>query len=600
MSEKQAVIRVLSDDVVDQIAAGEVVERPASVVKELVENALDARARRIRVDVRDGGIAWLQVGDDGVGMQPADARLALRRHATSKLGQASDLERIASYGFRGEALPAIASVSNFRMVTRPAGTAEATEIRIAGGRLLGEQHVGAAVGTRIEVADLFESVPARRKFLKKPSTEWAHVIDGVGRLALALPEIHFEIRRDERRPQVWPATADPLDRIAAVLSEDEAAALLKGEAEMGETHLEAFVSSPEHTRPNARSIRLFVNGRPVQDNVLRGALLQAYRDVLPRGRYPSAILFLRMAPGSVDVNVHPAKREVRFAAPQEVHQLVRRTVRDAMERRTWLGFEGTSGAPQQAPALGSGPPVSKRAPDAAGEAEPWTFREGAKPLESPSEGALSDARSTGAQPRPFFSGLPVLGQLHASYLVLEGPEGLLLVDQHAAHERVLYERLREQWSGRGVERQALLMPETVELGAVATAVFAQSAELCANIGFEVDAFGDSTVVVRGIPALLSGQNPAALVRELASEWNRHEGGAGPRVEDTRFLGALDAIFASLACHSARRAGDRMPAAEQASLMRDLDGIAWSPTCPHGRPVASRFDLAEIERRFGRR
>jgi len=598
-------IRVLSDEVVDQIAAGEVVERPASVVKELVENSLDAGASRVRVDVRDGGIAWLQVTDDGHGMDPVNARLALTRHATSKLGAALDLEQIQSYGFRGEALPAIASVSNFRLVTRSRDAEAGFEIRIAGGTWLGEQEVGASVGTRIEVADLFESVPARRKFLKRPSTEWSHVVDGVGRLALALPSVHFEIRRDGKAPAVWPATDSGLERIAAVLSEEEASALLRGEGAGADAELEAFVSSPEHTRPNARSIRIFVNGRPVQDRILRSALLQAYRDVLPRGRYPSAVLFLRIAPGSVDVNVHPAKSEVRFAQPQEIHRLVRKTVRDAMASRTWLGISSPAGSSvgadvdfdaRGAPAARHGDPLPQ---------EPFVFREGVEAPPGPVEKSRASQERGGplweeGTPRPLFGGLDVLGQIHATYLVVDGEKGLLLIDQHAAHERVLYERLRAQWSGEGVARQALLIPETVELGALGVAELADSADALAKIGFEVDAFGDATVVVRCIPALLSGQNPAALVRELASEWSRSEGRGSRDLEDTRFLGSIDRIFASLACHSARRAGDRLPAQEQRSLLSDLDSIPWAPTCPHGRPVASMLELAEIERRFGRR
>lgn len=589
-------IRVLADEVIDQIAAGEVVERPSSVVKELVENALDAGAASIRVGVREGGTAWIQVVDDGCGMEPEEARLALRRHATSKIGAAADLETIGSFGFRGEALPAIASVSNFRMVTRRSANDEGFELRVKSGQVLGEQAVGTPPGTRIEVADLFESVPARRKFLKRASTEWSHIVDGVGRLALAVPGVHFEIRRDEAKPQVWPATREPLERVAAVLSEEEAASFVSADREAGGTRLRGFVSSPERTRPNARSIRVFVNGRPVSDGVVRGALLQAYRDLLPRGRYPSAVLFLEVPPGAVDVNVHPAKSEVRFASPQDIHQLVRRTVRDAMEGRNWL-----AGSPSALGFSEAGASSEARSPSPdLGERGEWVFREGspAGPVPGTAAAAFPAPTVDPAPQRPKFGALQVVGQVLASYLIVEGKDGVLLIDQHAAHERVLYERLRSEWSNRGVERQGLLAPEIVEIGALEAAALGDGREFLSQLGFEIDAFGEDTVAVRAVPSLLAGRNPDLLVRELAAEWR----GAGPEAGelDVRALGAADRIFASLACHSARRAGDRLEFDEQRALLRELDTIPWAPTCPHGRPVAIQLDRSEIERRFGRR
>ncbi|HEY8120640.1 MAG TPA: DNA mismatch repair endonuclease MutL, partial [Myxococcota bacterium] len=330
-------IERLDSAVVDQIAAGEVVERPASVVKELVENAVDADARRVRVELRGGGRDLIAVTDDGFGMSAADARLALERHATSKLRALDDLLGIASFGFRGEALPAIASVSRLRLRTRARGAEAGVEIDVDGGVLLGERACGAAEGTRVEVAELFGNVPARRKFLKSAGTEWGHISDWLGRAALALPQIHFDVAREDHAAFSWPAVADPVERIAAVLGEEDAAALVAAEHEAGELALRAFVSRPEAHRATGAGIHLFVNGRPVRDRLLRHALLQSYRDVLPRGRFPSAVLFLRVAAGGVDVNVHPAKWEVRFADPNAVHRLVERALRDALARRSWLG-----------------------------------------------------------------------------------------------------------------------------------------------------------------------------------------------------------------------------------------------------------------------
>ncbi|MCA9511502.1 MAG: DNA mismatch repair endonuclease MutL, partial [Myxococcales bacterium] len=320
---------------IDQIAAGEVVERPASVVKELVENAIDADASRVRVEVREGGLAWIAVTDDGVGLSPADAHLCLQRHATSKLTGAADLMHIATFGFRGEALPSIASVSRMRLRTRLRGAQGAGyEIRLDGGRVAGEGEVGAPEGTRIEVADLFANVPARRKFLKAATTEWTHVADRMTRFALALPGVHFELQRDDRAPVVWPATAEPLDRVAAVLSEPEARALVATAYEDASAHVEAFVSTPEHTRPNTNGLYLFVNGRPVRDRLVRQAVLEPYRDWLPRGRFPTAVVFLTVPTERVDVNVHPAKWEVRFAEPRDVHRAIRRAIRAAIAERS--------------------------------------------------------------------------------------------------------------------------------------------------------------------------------------------------------------------------------------------------------------------------
>ena len=616
-------IRLLADSLVDQIAAGEVVERPASVVKELVENSLDAGARRIQVEVREGGAAWIAVTDDGSGMTPADARMALERHATSKLSSADDLQRIASYGFRGEALPAIASVSRFRLLTRPEELAEGWEIRINGGALVREKALGAPVGTRIEVADLFATVPARRKFLKRAATEWGHVAGWLTRLALSLPDVHLELRRDERRPLVWPACSDRLDRVASVLSEDEASALVAAEAQSDAGHLHALVSVPDRTRPNTNGIYLFVNGRPIRDVALRHALLQVYRDLLPRGRFPSALLFLTVPPESVDVNVHPAKWEVRFADPQALHQLVRRTVRSAIEARSWLGGKGAATAPSAGSARWAdaslpAPPASPasdrgygqreaRVADGNAERGDWIFA-GRDAAEARAAGDTQQlpmhppSREAGEATPQHFGGLRLLGQLLASYLLVESSNGLLLVDQHAAHERVLYERLRAQWLERGVERQGLLIPTQLELGPVGVAALTSAEELVSRLGFEVEPFGETAVMIRSLPGLLSGRDPATLVEELAQELAASEAFESTRGEpdDARLLQAADRTFASLACHSARRAGDHLEPAEQRNLLEELDTIPWAPTCPHGRPVAIALDRSEIERRFRRR
>lgn len=598
LGHEKAGIQVLADAVIDQIAAGEVVERPSSVVKELVENALDAAARRIRVAVREGGIALISVTDDGIGMSAGDAHLSLQRHATSKLSEAGDLLRIGSFGFRGEALPSIASVSRMRLRTRLRGAdprSAGYEIRLDAGTIVSEGEVATSEGTRIEVADLFANVPARRKFLKRPQTEWGHIADWLGRLALALPSVHFEVQRDDRSALVWPATSDPLDRIATVLSERDAASLVAVEHEEPTGHIHAFVSVPEHTRPNTNGLHLFVNGRPVRDRLMRQALLDVYRDWLPRGRFPTAVLFLTLPRTEVDVNVHPAKWEVRFADPRAIHRLIRRSVRDAISNRSWLGAGSATSEPPQPPAASvrETPPPATRS----GEPTDWVFARPQGSLEARADGVGQG----GAEPRPLQLGaLRSLGQLLASYLLVEGENGLLLVDQHAAHERVLYERLRAQWLEQGVSSQGLLMPLTVSLDPASVAALREHAEAVDRIGFEIEAFGEDTVLLRGVPALLADRDPAELARELASELAA-EGVRGEVDRDaTRWLPVVDRLFATLACHAARRAGDHLEPEEQSGLLRELDTIPWAPTCPHGRPVAVAIDLAEIERRFGRR
>ncbi len=618
-TEPRPSIRVLPDALVDQIAAGEVVERPASVAKELVENALDAGARRVRLEAREGGVALLAVTDDGIGMTPADARLALQRHATSKLSDADDLLRIRTYGFRGEALPAIASVSRLLLRTRPPGAPEGVEIVVDGGTLTLERPCGGPHGTRIEVADLFSHVPARRKFLKSAATEWGHVADWAARVALARPELHLELVRDDRPAIVWPATADPVERVAAVLSEEDAAAMVPAHRTAGGVTLRAFVSRPDRHRPTAESLHLFVNGRPVRDRLLRHALLDPYRDLLPRGRFPAAVMFLELPPDAVDVNVHPAKWEVRFAEPRAIHHLVSAAVRDALGARSWMAGSAAHGGTPDAP---EGPRWETRAvpertawapayaPERVGEGAPsdWTFarRSDASPLfgsgaATPSTPVAGMSGSAFAEPgRLRFSALRLLGQLQCTYLLCEAPHALLLVDQHAAHERILYERLRAAWREGGVPRQPLLLPATVELAPGAHAALVAASDATGSLGFEIESFGESAVLVRALPALLAGHDPGELVRSLADELlaaQRSDAVAAPGV---RALLPADRLFASLACHSARRKGEALDPREQRALLDGLDEIPWAPCCPHGRPVAVPFETSEIERRFGRR
>jgi DNA mismatch repair protein MutL len=639
---QSAPIRRLSGALIDQIAAGEVVERPASVVKELVENALDADSSRIRVDLRNGGLDWIAVSDDGWGMSAEDARLCVERHATSKIAAVDDLARIRTYGFRGEALAAIASVSRLRLRSRQREASEATELQVEAGEIRSQRAVGGPPGTRVEVADLFGAVPARRKFLKTATTEWGHISDWLARAALSLPSIHFDVQRDERTALSWPATDDPLERIAAVISEADAAAFTPVSRETGELTLHGFVSRPERHRSTTAGIYLYVNRRPVRDRVLQHALVEIYRDLLPRGRFPTAVLFLDIPPEQVDVNVHPAKWEVRFADPRAIHELVRHGVRDAVAARRWLAPDGAPSAAartaESAAATGTAAnPSAARArqgrdggSSGSSGSNDWVFAEGVDPadrataqlaLDSPglrfeafrataqlaldSPGLRSEAfrapeAEPGAAARVRFADLRLLGQLLSTYLVLETKDQLLLIDQHAAHERVLFERLRAEWLERGVESQGLLTPTTLRVEPVPLAALVECRESVARLGFDFEPFGADTVAIRAVPALLAGRDPGPLVRNLAEELAAAGDAADALRAGSGSLDAADRVFASLACHAARRRGDVLSDPEQHALLDALDAIPWAPCCPHGRPVAVPFELAEIERRFSRR
>lgn len=623
-------VQRLPDALIDQIAAGEVVERPASVVKELVENAVDAGATRVRVELAAGGARLVAVSDNGSGMSARDAELAVQRHATSKLRSFDDLGGIASYGFRGEALPAIASVSRFRLRTRAKGAAEGFELQLENGKPVAAGPAGSPEGTRIEVADLFAALPARRKFLKSEGTEWGHVADWVGRAALALPHVHFDVVRGDKNAISWPAVSDPLDRIAAVLGEATAKTLTHAGLEHGDYKLSAFVSRPDAHRATGAGLYFFVNERPVRDKTMRHALLQVMRDVLPRGRFPTALLYLAAPEGAVDVNVHPAKWEVRFADSQLVHRLVSRVVRGAMEGRGWMQGEGeragTGGGNLHGGAAGAfgngealvldrggdgGRPGSVRGEPGAGpggaaggDRSDWVFARGAggEPGGARLEpGASAEAgEALPAEAKPFqFGELRLLGQLLGCYLLAEGPDGLVMIDQHAAHERVLYEQMRAHWLQGELPAQGLLTPATVELAPSALEALLPAPEVLKRLGFEVDPFDGNTVLLRSVPAMLSDRDPGGLIESLAEELRGGDGAEAALRAGSRVLPEADHIFATMACHAARRAGDILEPAEQRAVLQALDEIPWAPTCPHGRPVASPISLREIERRFGR-
>lgn len=582
-----AQIRLLSEDLVNQIAAGEVVDRPASVVKELVENALDAEATRIEVRLAEGGNRWLAVVDNGFGIARDQAESAFQRHATSKLRSAADLEGVATLGFRGEALPSIASVARVRMRTRREADAVGTELRANSGKIDEVHSVSCAAGTCVEVAELFERVPARRKFLKSPATEGSHVLRWLERIALARPDLRFSLERDGRPAVSFPPTRELRERVIAVLPSSLGERLVPVAGETGIARVAGFTTPTDVHRGGTGDMHLFVNARPVRDRMLLHAVRSAYWGALPRGRHPACVIYLDIEPEFVDVNVHPAKWEVRFREPGVIRELVREAVVRSLGVRKRPG-----GAPGPRPeAAGYGTPLRGDFLLAGGEGEDRV------------PDRVEDAPR--AHEPPFrFCELVYVGSVLGTFLVLEAPGHLVLIDQHAAHERVLFERMRGALLSRKLERQVLLVPESVQLARSAADALAPRLALLERAGIEVelgraDVRGRVPAKVRAIPALLAerrGIDWPALLEETASAW------LDPESRELRegLEAAIHDVLATAACHSACRKGDRLDPREVAELLAALDEEVWFPNCPHGRPVVYSLEQAEIERRFLRR
>jgi DNA mismatch repair protein MutL len=569
-------IQVLPDSVARKIAAGEVIERPASVVKELVENSLDAGAGRILIEVDQGGRSRIAVTDDGEGISREDVRVAFEPHATSKIRTDEDLLSIATLGFRGEALASIAAVAEVEIWTSRRGDAAGTHALLRGGAPLVVEDVGTAVGCRIEARDLFFSTPARRKFLKTASSEVGHVTQLVGRLALAHPDVGFALRVDGRDSLSLPPDSRRA-RIRRVLG-GETEAKLEAVAGDGDVRVRGFVTHPHFTLANTRSLLFFVNGRLVRDRLLQHAVLASYATLIPSGRYPAAVLFVDVAPRDVDVNVHPTKLEVRFRDSRAVHDAIGRVVRDAIRASTL-------------------PPPAASDPPIVGEVAPAAYASSAPPPSAESRLRLVSALTRAVPALPFaaqglFSSLRVVGQVFDGYLVCEGDGEVLLIDQHAAHERVAFERLRAACRGGRVESQAMLVPQPIELGAGEVELLAAAAADLAGCGLELESFGERTVLVRSVPARLPLEAVAPLVRAVAADLGE--------ADRSRALEArMEALLATIACHSVVRVGQRLSEAEMRALLEAMDSVDLNSTCPHGRPVARRLSRGELERRFGR-
>ncbi len=578
-------IRLLPATLIDQIAAGEVIERPASVVKELVENALDAGARRIEIDIEQGGLALMRVRDDGVGIAAADLPLAVQRHATSKIATLSDLEAVASLGFRGEALPSIGSVGRLRICSRTASAPTASELMVAGGVASAPQPAAHPQGTTVEVRELFYNVPARRKFVRTEPTEFGHITRTVQRLALAAPAVAFRLRHNGRQTLDFPAAHDSVGRdarVAHVLG-DEFLSRCLPIAQDGRLQLTGWLGLPTASKANAEGQFWFVNGRAVRDRLLSNAARLGYRDVLYHGRYPCYVLDLRLDPRLVDVNAHPAKLELRFRDSRAIHDYVFR----AIERALAASSPGAS-PPAAVLSAAAGEPVlhTKRFSfDAPHSSALWARSSfavaDALRVTEPAMSAASDERPLGS----------AIAQLHGLFVLAQNRAGLVLVDMHAAHERVLYESFKSQHAAGGTPAaQRLLEPLAVSAAEHELDLLLAAGEDFSRLGFELERLAPGQLVVRSVPAMLATADLPALLRAVLNDLSSDQGAH-------HLDGAAHRVLGTLACRSAIHAHRRLSLAEMDALLRQMEATERSAQCNHGRPTWTQLSLAELDRLF---
>ncbi len=592
-------IRVLPDHLINQIAAGEVIERPASVVKELVENALDAGAQIIEIDIEAGGAKLIRISDDGAGIALSELPVALQRHVTSKIASMDDLEIVCSLGFRGEALPSIASVSRLTLSSRKPGDTHGYRVDASAGQISEPRAESMRPGTRVEAWDLFYNVPARRKFLKAERTEFGHIEDWVRSLALARPEVEFRLSHNGKSQLPIRAATSPDEmraRLRSVLGPEFAERALALDVEGAGARLHGWVGLPTDARSQADQQYFYVNGRLVRDRLIAHAVRQAYSDVLFHGRHPAFVLYLDLYPTRVDVNVHPAKHEVRFREGRIVHDMIYRTLHEALAQTRAGGIGSGIGSQQSS--------VSGLMPDATGPSAsppvrgfqqmPMPYARVAEPLSTyralyagdPAPVALDASQPPEDVPPLGFA----LAQLHGIFILAENDAGLVLVDMHAAHERITYERLKGALNGAEVRSQALLVPLQIAVSQ-READLAETADAhFGSLGFEVVRSGVESISVRRVPTALADLNIEALVRDVLADLRQH--GSSTRIEETR-----NELLSTLACHSSVRANRRLSVPEMNALLRDMEATERSGQCNHGRPTWVQLDKAALDRLF---
>ncbi|WP_296282622.1 DNA mismatch repair endonuclease MutL [Pseudoxanthomonas sp.] len=590
-------IRQLPDTLINQIAAGEVVERPASVVKELVENALDAGARRVDIDLEEGGVRLIRIRDDGGGIAPEELPLAVSRHATSKIASLDDLEAVATLGFRGEALPSIASVSRFALTSRRAQDPHGASLQVEGGKVGEVAPKPHAVGTTVEVRELFYNVPARRKFLRAERTEMGHIEEWLRSLALARPDIELRVSHNGRPSRRYKADElESLSRLSETLGDEFARNALRVDHAAAGLRLQGWIAQPSYSRASADQQYVYVNGRSVRDRNIAHAVKMAYQDVLFHGRQPAYVLFLELDPTRVDVNVHPAKHEVRFRDTRLIHDFVYRTLHDALAETRAGALPNDAAAPSFAtrtyPSVPSAWMPTQQSPLGLNVAEaPAAY---AALYAAPAGTAAPAPSLPQSMPAADADGIPPLGfaiaQLHGIYILAENADGLIVVDMHAAHERIGYEKLKDAHDGIGLRAQPLLVPLALAVAEREADVAEREAATLAALGFDVTRSGPQSLSVRSIPALLSNAEPEALLRDVLADLREHG-------ESRRVAAARDELLSTMACHGAVRANRRLTVPEMNALLREMEATERSGQCNHGRPTWARFSLNEIDRWF---
>ncbi len=603
-------IKVLPEELCNKIAAGEVVERPSSVVKELLENSLDAGASDILVELESGGKKLIRITDNGAGMNRQDAFLSLERHATSKIRTDADLFALSTLGFRGEALASIASVSRFRLKTCDNSDGLGQEIYAEGGTIKRADEVGLPQGTAIEVRNLFFNLPARRKFLRKEQTELGHAADVVTKQALANPAVSFRLKHNDRVLLDLRREKGIRERVAALLGRSLLKDLLEVEQEAGaDLSLNGLISQPQLNRSAASHIYTFINGRYIRDRVVQHAVMEGYRHLLMKGRYPVVVLFLQIDPALVDVNVHPTKHEVRFREQALVHDFIAQALQQALRPAEWLGQAEPEG--QQLPPAGEAPvavpansePVPAVAAGTVRETASYYYPTTAAPRQASTAGQVPEPMAAPepapdqlvlpvAEERGFFSSLQVLGQYHQSYLLCQDGDDLVLIDQHAAHERIGFEALRAGYREDNIASQTLLFPEVLELDFRSAAALSDYRQELLRLGFEIEPFGGKSFALKAIPQILPNVEVSQLVIDVALELERI--GRAGQVQES-----IDEVLILMACHGVIRANQALTTPEIKALLQELDKVDFKGNCPHGRPVLQRLTLTEVERLFRR-
>ncbi|MBC8457617.1 MAG: DNA mismatch repair endonuclease MutL [Deltaproteobacteria bacterium] len=569
------VIRILPEKVASQIAAGEVVDRPASVVRELIDNSIDAGADRIVISIEKGGKGAIKVSDNGSGISRDDLLLCVERHATSKIETVSDLFSVKSLGFRGEALPSIASVSRMQIISRPQDQLAGHRLKIAGGKLIAIEEIGAPAGTIVEVRNLFFNLPARRKFLRAGKTESDYIIDMFSKVTLPYLDINFRLDDDGKTIMNLPSSHQRLHRLSVLMGRKVAESIIKAQERDLDLEISAYIAPSDFSRTRGDRLFIYVNDRNIRDRLVTKAIIEGYGQRLMKGQYPQAVVFIKIDPSKIDVNVHPAKQEVRFRNSREVFQIIVSTIEKALAR-SFHAFPGKE------PIRKNGSVDQKKSFGFVSEPV-WNYSQTA-------ESTVSQVKTQVGEQSIVKEGIQVIGQFGNTYILCQTKEGLLIVDQHAAHERIVYENLKKGLQASQIEAQTLLVPHKIELSMKEKRIVLKKGAQLIRFGIELDHFGGNTFLVRSVPAMLRNVQWDSFLSELIAELEK-----GNLGDDT----VLDKVLTVMACHGAIRAGHRMNNEEMIYLLGQLDEMDLPTNCPHGRPIFKHFTYYEIEKMFKR-